>query len=579
MEHYRCQPERTNPRCANENGDVESQNGHLKNRIDQALLLRGSREFANRQDYVAFVQQIIDKANANRRKRFAQEQAKLAQLPDNRLDTDDRLTDIKVSRSSTIQVRANTYSVPSRLIGSKVDVRVAAETLTVSHHGHVVQTMQRLYGKQRVAINYRHVIDSLVRKPGAFANYRYREEMFPNSQFRIAYDMLHKVHTESVADKKYIAILKLAAHESQEAVSDALRVMISAGKSLNIDEVRRLVADAAHLPAATDIEVERPNLSDFDVLLQHPDMESLCNDQGHDTSNGESQVAGNDTNDTCNPIEDVSTGEVRLDGPVERAVPGASSAEFSGALCGNGEASSEGEPFASGVPLGTDDSGMRDPAPRAYPTLDQPFQTSAGQELGVVQLQPPAAACNAATGDASRWLVSGSPGECSAFWETWFGKEPRLVRLVGATDVARPQHDVHDVQLVGAALIGGQAGVATAEADQTILQLRRLDHRRPGLRAAKPGGDGSAVHAFGGALRARQRAADEQLGVQQMGPNLQGRDDHRSSDRSPGSSQRDHRAQRPELSRRDSENQQGKRCVGSWFNTAINFVIGKSNCR
>src|SRR5690606_11002576 len=138
--------------------------------------------------------------------------------------------------------------------------------------------------------------------------------------------------------------------------------------------------------------------------LQHPDMESLCNDQGNDTSNGDSQNAAGETPDTSHPIDDVSTGEARLDGPVERAISGASPAEFSGALCGNGEASSEGGSFASGVPFGADDSGMRDPAPGANPTLDQPFQTSAGQELGVVQLQPPAAACDAATGDASRWL-------------------------------------------------------------------------------------------------------------------------------------------------------------------------------
>ncbi len=576
MEHYGCQPERTNPRCANENGDVESQDGHLKNRIDQALLLRGSRDFATREAYFAFVQQLVARGNANRRERFAAEQAKLAKLPDCRLDTDDLLVGIKVSRSSTIQVRANTYSVPSRLIGSKVDVCVAAETITVTHHGHVVQTMQRLYGKQRVAINYRHVIDSLVRKPGAFANYRYREEMFPSSQFRIAYDMLRETHAEKVADKKYIGILELAAHESQEAVSDALRVMISAGKPLDVDEVRRLVEGAAQLPAATDVEVEPPDLSDFDLLLQHPDMESLCNDQGHNTSDGESQNAAGDTS---TPIEDGSIRAARLDESVDRAVPGASPAEFSGSLCGNGEASRAGESFASGVPFGADDSGMRNTARGAYQTIDRPFQGTAGQELGVVQLQPTATACDTATGDASRRLVSGSPGERSAFWEAWFGKEPRLVRTVRTTDVARPQHAVHDLQLVGAAPVGGQAGTATAEADQTILELRRLDHRRPGIRSAESRGDGSSVHAFSGALRARQRAVDEQLGVQQMGPDFQGRDDNGCSDRSSGSSQRDHRTQRAELTRRDSENEQGERRVGSWFNAALNFVTRKSNCR
>jgi len=96
------------------------------------------------------------------------------------------MKDVRVSSSSTINVRTNTYSVPSRLIGQHVDLRIGAEQITVTHHGHVIQTMPRLVGKKLAAINYRHIIDSLVRKPGAFANYRYREEMFPTSGFRMA---------------------------------------------------------------------------------------------------------------------------------------------------------------------------------------------------------------------------------------------------------------------------------------------------------------------------------------------------------------------------------------------------------
>ena len=131
MQHYDCEAERTNARCANENGDVESANGHIKDRLDQALLLRGSREFSSREEYMRFVEQIISRANANRQQRFAEEQACLGRLPDERLDTDDMLHGVRVSKSSTIQVRTNTYSVPSRLIGQSVDVRVAAEQITV----------------------------------------------------------------------------------------------------------------------------------------------------------------------------------------------------------------------------------------------------------------------------------------------------------------------------------------------------------------------------------------------------------------------------------------------------------------
>ena len=173
MQHYDCEPERTNACCANENGDVESANGHIKDRIDQALLLRGSRDFANREDYMTFVEQVIARVNANRRERFHEEQSALSRLPDERLDTDDvlrGLRGLRVSSSSTIQVRTNTYSVPSRLIGVKVDVRIGAEQIVVTHQDHHVQTMKRLVGKHGQSINYRHVIDSLVRKPGAFAN-------------------------------------------------------------------------------------------------------------------------------------------------------------------------------------------------------------------------------------------------------------------------------------------------------------------------------------------------------------------------------------------------------------------------
>ncbi len=167
MDHYGCVAQRTNARCANENGDVESQSGHLKERLDQALLLRGSRDFASRDDYMTFVQGVVDRTNASRAERFAAERLALQSLPAARLDTEETLKGLRVSKSSTIHVRANTYSVPSRLIGRQVDVRIGAETIAVTYQGHPIQTMPRLVGKQAASINYRHVIDSLVRKPGA----------------------------------------------------------------------------------------------------------------------------------------------------------------------------------------------------------------------------------------------------------------------------------------------------------------------------------------------------------------------------------------------------------------------------
>jgi hypothetical protein len=550
MDHYRCQPERTNVGCANENGDVESQNGHLKDRINQALLLRGSRDFDSPQAYVAFVQRVVDRGNAHRRQRFLEDQAQLQPLPDHRLDTDDYLRGVSVSKSSTIRVRDNIYSVPSRLIDRKVDVRIAAETITVTHQGQTIQTMPRLSGRNGVSINYRHIIDSLVRKPGAFANYRYREEMFPNSQFRIAYDMLGDAHQESVADKIYLKILKIAAHESQEAVTQALRCLISGGKAIELEAIRLLVEQAARLPAATDIQVEPPNLSDYDCLLQHPHMEEHGDDQ-EIVSNQQQQQKG-----AADAQSQQLAGEQdrRADGhqSTDGTVPRASLAELSGSLSGSGLASDEGEPLSCGLPVGADPVGMPSPTRGPDQTVDGALQTAVGQDVAVVRLRPASLGGGPSISDASRGFLLGSAGKHSGVWEAGFGEESCLVCIGGATDPTGPEHVVYDMQPAGAAIAGGQAGLAIAEDDQATVEFRGLGDRRLGLCATESRRDGGSVHAAGGALRARQCPFDEQLGVQQMGSDLQRCDDHGGGDRPLGSPQRDHRDECAEFSRRRS---------------------------
>ena len=552
MDHYRCEAERTNARCANENGDVESSNGHLKDRIDQGLLLRGSRDFASRDEYVTFVEELIRRANANRSKRFLEEQACFNRLPAERLDTDDFLSDIRVSRSSTIQVRTNTYSVPSRLIGQQVNVRVGAEQITVMHHGHVIQTMPRLVGKQQVSINYRHIIDSLVRKPGAFANYQYREEMFPTSGFRIAYDMLHDQHAEKAADKRYVQILELAARESQDDVADALRHLIAAGEAIDVDRIAALVAEASRLPPVTDLEIEAPDLSVFDSLFTTFDKESpnhaTHESLGKNVHESEVDFRSKEVVQTDEPRDGGNvTAEDRPDVPTDRTVPGTSHAEHARPLSGVGAASGDRESQPPGVSVGTDDVGMRSAAGRPHPAAGESLEASAGEDVGFLQVRPSATECEPSAADASRRIVSETPGECSAVWETRFGEEPCVVRLGGAVDLPGPQYAVHDLRLVGATIAAGEAGTATAQNDQAVVELRGVDHRRPGVRSADAGRDGSAVHVVGGTIRTGQCAADKQPGLQQVGPDLQGRHDDRRRDRPPRAPQRDHRIKRPQL--------------------------------
>ena len=134
-----------------------------------------------------------------------------------------------VRRWSTIRVAHRTYSVPSRLMGHTVEARVHADLVEVRYRGQLVETMPRLRGEDEHRIDYRHVIGWLVRKPGAFARYRYREDLFPSVTFRRAFDALQATHGER-ADVEYLRILQLAALHGEARVTDALRALLDAGR-------------------------------------------------------------------------------------------------------------------------------------------------------------------------------------------------------------------------------------------------------------------------------------------------------------------------------------------------------------
>ncbi len=586
MDHYQCQPQRTNARCANENGDVESSNRHFKARIDQALLLRGSRDFASREEYVALVEGLVATANSNRRQRLSEEQAALQRLPDQRLDTADLLLGIRVGKGSTIRVRTNIYSVPSRLIGKQVDVRIEAEHIEVTYQGHSIQTMPRLFGKQGVSINYRHVIDSLVRKPGAFAQYKYQHEMFPTSQFRMAYDMLSRAHASKVADKQYVKILELAAKESQDAVDHALRVLIGAGVAVDFQVIEVMVQDAADLPLATQVNIEAPDLSEFDCLYSTFDKESLSDEQVKNPipETGCQNHGGLESDVQQTAIDSITeTGSepnrTQSRSGADRAVSGATDAELSGSLRGGRNASVDRglEPF--GLLVGADDVGMRITAGGADQAHVDSFEVTAGQDVGVLRLQPLTASHDSADGNTQGRFVLGAARERVAVRQARFGQESCLVCVGPAADLAGTQSLVHDLRDAGSTAANCQAGLAVAETVQETIELRGLDHRRLGLCPAEPRGDGSLVHAAGRTIRARQCDVDQQLGVQQVGSDLQGHDDHRGRNRSAGSPQRDHRDERPKLPNRNRKEGQSKNLFPRLKNEKLDYFNRSSNCR
>ena len=242
LDHYGLQSTRTNPRSSHENGVVEQRHHRIKNALKQALILRGSGDFESEDEYKAFVRRIVDRRNRPVRSKLERERSHLRPLPPAPVPEYVNYR-ARVRRWSTIRAANRTYSVPSRLIGMEVDVRLYADHIEVYYKGHLVERMDRVHGAGEACIDYRHIIGSLVRKPGAFARYRFRERMFPTRTFRLAYDAMRGWRGDR-ADVDYVRILHLAATTMESDVDRALRRLLESGLTFDYAMVRQLSAPA-----------------------------------------------------------------------------------------------------------------------------------------------------------------------------------------------------------------------------------------------------------------------------------------------------------------------------------------------
>ena len=284
MDHYGLEKERIQARKANENGDVESSHRHFKEAVDQALMLRGSRDFANREAYAKFLDDLLRQRNLGRETRLQSERVNLRPLPARRYENWRRVS-VHVGVGSTVNVDRNRYSVPSRLIGEFVEVRLCVEDLEVWYGGTLIERIPRLRGRGQNKINYRHVIGWLVRKPGAFERYRYREDIFPTTRFRMAYDLLQE-QLPTRAVREYLAIVELAALDGEVQVDDALRILMDGEVKLTAKAVEQFVRSASFVPEVTAVRVDEVNLSCFDQLLEDREV------WNGDSQGSERDVAG-----------------------------------------------------------------------------------------------------------------------------------------------------------------------------------------------------------------------------------------------------------------------------------------------
>lgn len=265
VHHFGMKARTTEIGAKEQNGDVEASHRALKARLEQALLVRGHRDFESRDAWQSFVHDVLRKANAGRGARVQEELATLRPLTAARLPEFVE-EDVRVNAGSTIRVHCCAYSVPSRLIGEAVRVRLYEDRLEVRFAGDVQLACERLRGDKRHRIDYRHVIWSLVRKPGAFARYVYREEMFPSLTFRRSYDAIVGDRPGVRADLEYLRILHLAAGTLEADVQAALDLLLAEKQAITVDAVKAITAGAER-PEVPELEPEPVDLASYDELL------------------------------------------------------------------------------------------------------------------------------------------------------------------------------------------------------------------------------------------------------------------------------------------------------------------------
>jgi len=266
MNHYGITGQKTQPASPHENGDVEQSHFRFKKAIDQALMLRGTRDFASLGDYRQFIDHIFEQRNKGRSVRFQEELKYLRPLPSYKINMVKQFT-VTVGPGSTIRVDYSVYSVHSRLIGESVTAFVHQDKIILQYGGRTVHTFPRLAGKKKHRIDYRHIIDSLIRKPGAFKNYRYKPDLFPSIYFKLAYDLLSQ-EMPNRCDKEYLDILHLAATCGEDRVTEILNIIIDQNLPLSAKLVRQYFARTESQYKKEDAAVMPVNIADYDVLLQ-----------------------------------------------------------------------------------------------------------------------------------------------------------------------------------------------------------------------------------------------------------------------------------------------------------------------
>ncbi|WP_292448697.1 IS21 family transposase [Methylibium sp.] len=278
--HYLMEPTRNNRGVAHENGSIESAHGHLKSAVHDALLLRGAVEFADLAAYRRFIDEIVSRKNARNGKRIDAERALLQALPRDRT-CDYEETFVYVTSSGGFTLRKVFYTVPSRLIGHRLRVRLYDDRLELLLGATLLMTLERgrggVNGKHGHVVDYHHVIHALRRKPMALLSLVYRDQLFPREAYRLTFDFLREELAERAACKMMVALLSLAHDRACEAqLALVLADDLDQRRLPDINALLlRFAPDPARLP---DVFVHLASLSSYDVLVESGMTSSVMTD-------------------------------------------------------------------------------------------------------------------------------------------------------------------------------------------------------------------------------------------------------------------------------------------------------------
>ena len=269
-DHYNLRATRNNRGVSHENGAIECAHGSFKRRLAQALKLRGSTDFASIKDYQTFLNKITERLNKRCKTRFEEEKSALQALPAERFMDYSELS-LKVTRSSTLEIKRVLYTVPSRLIGQRVKVHVHHNRLELFVGQTLTLKLTRIYpvaGKDRArCVNYRHLIHSLSAKPQAFRFLQFREELLPGDNYRKLWEHCNQQFESTEACKWIVGVLRIAAdHDCEEKLGDELFTLIHNDKplpALKVLQERYLGGKPVPI-----IPERQQDLASYDHLLQ-----------------------------------------------------------------------------------------------------------------------------------------------------------------------------------------------------------------------------------------------------------------------------------------------------------------------